>query len=183
MLRIDEPTFQALGYDLDREIRRYKKDIEDHKLTVGVPAPLTYSLVEQIVKRHNGQYEIVRGTPYVRIVDGVIMDKRKFYDTPSVDWTPVTSDDMVVGAEWDEDENAYVKRRRAEPKRQEKDRLLEDRLTALETNISALTDAVSALSEMFSNWTSLESTIRRREELVAAREAAIPANLGREMAP
>jgi hypothetical protein len=53
-------TYQALAYDLQAAIDKYTADLEAHKHTVGEPAPGATSLVERIVKTHEGLFVIVQ---------------------------------------------------------------------------------------------------------------------------
>lgn len=58
-LEIDVQTYQLLGYDLQTEIDAYNLALADHANTIDVPAPTTTSLVEGIVKHHDGLFVIV----------------------------------------------------------------------------------------------------------------------------
>lgn len=59
MLKINRDTITELGFDLDTAIAECKEAFARHALTEGVPAPTFNPLVEQIVKRHGGVYEVV----------------------------------------------------------------------------------------------------------------------------
>lgn len=55
---IPDFAVEALGFDLDAEIAKFQKALDDHRFTVDVPAPGSHPLVELIVRQHNGEYII-----------------------------------------------------------------------------------------------------------------------------
>lgn len=52
-------SYQALTYDLQAAIDEYTAALTSHALTVGVAAPTATSMVENIVKHHDGLFVIV----------------------------------------------------------------------------------------------------------------------------
>jgi hypothetical protein len=60
---IDFDSYRALRYDLQVAIDTYTEAIAAHASTVGVAAPTATSLVEGIVKRHDGLFVIVANQP------------------------------------------------------------------------------------------------------------------------
>lgn len=61
MLRIEKEIYDGLGFDLDVEIARYLAALENHSRTVDVPRPVSYPIVEEIVRV--GGYEVVEPAP------------------------------------------------------------------------------------------------------------------------
>jgi hypothetical protein len=59
MLQIDQDTAGTLKFDLTLAVADFAKAVEDHRFTVDVPAPTAHSLVEEIVRRHGGQFQII----------------------------------------------------------------------------------------------------------------------------
>lgn len=53
----------SLGFDLRAAVTTYKNLLTAHARTVGVPAPSAHPLVETIVKRQRGEFQIVDDTP------------------------------------------------------------------------------------------------------------------------
>lgn len=58
VLSIPKSEFDRLGFDLPAEIRRYAIARERHALSVNRPAPIADPLVEAIVLRHDGRFEV-----------------------------------------------------------------------------------------------------------------------------
>jgi hypothetical protein len=49
---------QNLGFSLQSAVTAFTQALLDHRLTVGVPAPIAHPLVERIVRSHGGQFNI-----------------------------------------------------------------------------------------------------------------------------
>lgn len=56
---------RALGFDLEAAVQSFRQQVEDHALTVDVPAPTAHPVVEQIVRFHGGEFVIEDDTPPV----------------------------------------------------------------------------------------------------------------------
>lgn len=107
--RITPEQIASLEYDLDTEIAKYQTAREAHKLTEGVPAPTSTQLVETIVRRFNGEYEIVSLVPYARIVDGKVMDLRRLPSKPvDPEWVRAQPG-MKIGYIWDSSTEVWRK--------------------------------------------------------------------------
>lgn len=99
--RITQEQVGALDYDLDSAIAEYTAAREAHKKTVDVPAPTAEPLVEAIVKKFGGLYEIVESVWYARVIDNKILDMRKLPNRPAdPEWVKATAD-MRPGYVWD----------------------------------------------------------------------------------
>jgi hypothetical protein len=110
VLRITDKEYDGLDFDLDAAISRYIAEREAHKTTVGVPAPSAHPLVEAIVRRHNGEYEIAKTKTYIRVVDGMIMDKKDMAVPPlGPEWVEATRPDQLMNHYWDEESQAWIK--------------------------------------------------------------------------
>lgn len=59
MIRIYQDTLDQLGFDLDAAVKDFSKAWKNHAKSINVPAPTAHPLVEALVKKHAGQYEIV----------------------------------------------------------------------------------------------------------------------------
>lgn len=140
--RISDKDYDALTFDLDWEIQKYKQAREDHKFTENVPAPTTYPLVEEIVRRHNGEYEIAVTKDYIRIVDNVIVDKRSMAVPPiGADWVLVTRPDQLMNHYWDEESQAWIKPGTKTSKIESvenENRILREQLEVLKRNMNRL---------------------------------------------
>lgn len=109
--RISSDELDALGFDLASAVGAYQTAREAHKLTEGVPAPTAHPVVEDIVRRHGGQFEVLPIKEFVRIVDGVIVDRRRLVGKPAdLEWVERTDAMQNVGNYWDPDAAAWTKR-------------------------------------------------------------------------
>lgn len=64
-LQIDYRLMNAIGGapTLDKAIAAFAQALIDHAKTIDVPAPTAYPLVEEIVRKHEGAYEIINVPP------------------------------------------------------------------------------------------------------------------------
>lgn len=152
--RIIDKDFDALTFDLDYEIESYRLAREDHKHTEGVPAPTApHPMIEEIVRRHNSEYVIVPTKVYIRVMDGVIIDKKAMAVPPvSADWVEATSPDQLMGHYWDADSNAWIKPGTKEAK-----------LETLENENTRLKRKVEGLESRLQEYASLEARLAALE--------------------
>lgn len=107
--RITSEQIASLEYDLDAEIAKYQTAREAHKMTEGIPAPTAPQIVETIVKKFNGEYEIVSLIPYARVIDNKVMDIRRLPDKPiDPEWVRAQPG-MRIGYVWDAETEVWRK--------------------------------------------------------------------------
>jgi hypothetical protein len=90
-LEIFADTYQALAFDLPAAIATYQAELDAFATTEGVPAPSASSLVEGIVKHHDGKFVIVPPPP--------VPDKQPLPRDPSYYRTPAEQADVIAAAE------------------------------------------------------------------------------------
>ncbi len=61
MLNVNEEIIESLGFDLEEAVQQFQVALEQHKFTVGVPAPTADPLVEEIVRA--GGYAVIPKEP------------------------------------------------------------------------------------------------------------------------
>ena len=63
MLTIRRAQAEQLGFDLAAAVAEYQAALQAHALTVDIPAPVAHPLVEIIVQRFEGRFQIIPDDP------------------------------------------------------------------------------------------------------------------------
>ncbi|WP_210482785.1 hypothetical protein [Microvirga antarctica] len=58
-VQIARTIVDALAFDIAAAVADFTQAVDDHRLTLDVPAPVAHPLVELIVRHHEGHFEII----------------------------------------------------------------------------------------------------------------------------